>query len=143
MLFHRRWLLFTFGCLGFLLLFADPGRTGDSDYFSPDMLALQGRWVRADAPYIIELRQGKNKRLEATYFNRRYIHVDKTETPRQDGVQYVLIRLQDVNYAGSTYVLGYNRAYDSLEGVYIHGASGQRFDVAFTREKTGSKLLNQ
>jgi hypothetical protein len=143
MVLHRRWLLLAFGCLAFLLLFTSAGRAGDSNNFSPDMLALQGRWVRADAPYIIELRQGKDKPIQATYFNRRYIHVDKTETSTQDGVQYVLIRLQDVNYAGSTYVLGYNRAHDSLEGIYIHGASGQRFEVAFSRERSGSKSLNQ
>ena len=105
MVLHRRWLLLAFGCLAFLLLFTSAGRAGDSNNFSPDMLALQGRWVRADAPYIIELRQGKDKPIQATYFNRRYIHVDKTETSTQDGVQYVLIRLQDVNYAGSTYVV--------------------------------------
>jgi hypothetical protein len=131
---HSRWLVSGLGCLVFLLLFAYLGRTSDSDFFSPDVLALQGRWVRADAPYIIELRQGKNRALEATYFNRRYIHVDKIETAKQEGVQFVLIRLQDKNYAGSTYVLGYNRTHDSLEGVYTHGASGQRFEVVFSRE---------
>jgi hypothetical protein len=143
MLILNRWLRFTFGCLAILLFVTGAGRAAGPNYFSPDMLALQGRWVRTDAPYVIELRQGNNKTLQATYFNRRYIKVDKTETSTQDDVQYVLIRLQDVNYSGSTYVLGYNRIHDSLEGIYIHGASGQRFEVTFSRQRPAGKLLSQ
>jgi len=32
---------------------------------SPDMLALQGRWIRTDAPYVIELSHAKGGSLQA------------------------------------------------------------------------------
>lgn len=105
-----------------------------TDYFSPERLALQGRWIRTDAPYIIELRPDKSNKLQATYFNKRPIHVEKTETLTKNGLQFVMIELQDINYSGSTYLLSYNRSRDSLDGVYILGGSGQRFEVFFSRD---------
>ncbi len=49
---------------------------------SPEMLALQGRWVRTDAPYVIELSHGQDGGLQAAYFNPKPIHVGKTWKPR-------------------------------------------------------------
>ncbi len=106
----------------------------DSGIYSPDLLAMQGRWVRTDAPYIIELRLGKNQALQASYFNPRPIHVEKTETASEKGLQYVMIELQDVNYQGSIYLLYYDRERDALHGIYMHGASKQRFKVSFFRQ---------
>ena len=45
---------------------------------SPDMLAIQGRWIRTDAPYVIELSHSQDGSLQAAYFNPRPIHVGKT-----------------------------------------------------------------
>lgn len=36
---------------------------------SPDMLAIQGRWIRTDAPYVIELRHAQGGSLQTLYFN--------------------------------------------------------------------------
>lgn len=102
--------------------------------FSPDMLAIQGRWVRADAPYVIELRHVESGRLKAAYYNPQPIHVAKTEFAEQEGLLQVLIELRDVNYPGSTYVLTYDRATDHLIGIYFHPASQQTFEVTFLRQ---------
>lgn len=101
---------------------------------SPDMLALQGRWIRTDSPYVIELRNSQDGSLQAAYFNPKQIHVGKTETAERDGILQVMIELQDVNYPGSTYVLRYNRAQDVLQGIYFHPASKQSYEVGFVRQ---------
>lgn len=102
--------------------------------YSPDMLALQGRWVRTDAPYVIELSHANEGSLQAAYFNPKPIHVGKTETAQQGGVVQVLVELQDVNYPGSTYVLTYDRTHDLLEGIYFHPVSKQSYEVGFVRQ---------
>jgi len=101
---------------------------------SPDMLALQGRWIRTDAPYVIELSHAKGGSLQAAYFNPKPIHVGKTETAQQGGVVQVLIELQDVNYPGSTYVLSYDRTQDMLKGIYFHPVSKQSYEIGFVRQ---------
>ncbi len=117
-----------------MLSLSSTGLAEKNIFFTPDMLAIQGRWVRTDAPYVIELRQNHSNILEATYFNRRFIHVEKTETAEKNGLQYILIRLEDTNYQGSTYLLSYDRNQDALHGIYTHGASGNRYQVSFSRQ---------
>lgn len=123
--------------LAIILMIQGTGIAQNTEYITPDMLAIQGRWVRTDAPYVIELSQGKGNTLQATYFNRRLIHVEKTETAIENGLQYIMIELQDVNYQGSVYLLSYDRNQDALQGIYIHGASGQRYQVSFSRQPSG------
>ena len=117
-----------------ILMMGGIGLAQKTEYFTPDMLAIQGRWVRTDAPYVIDLRQNKSNTLEATYFNRRFIHVETTETAVKNKLLYIMIRLQDKNYQGSTYLLSYDRNQDALHGVYTHGASGNRYQVSFSRQ---------
>jgi hypothetical protein len=123
--------------LTIILMIHGIGLAQKTEYITPDTLAIQGRWVRTDAPYVIELRQGKGNTLQATYFNRRFIHVEKTEIVIENGLQYIMIELQDVNYQGSVYLLSYDRNQDALQGIYIHGASGQRYQVSFSRQPSG------
>jgi hypothetical protein len=101
---------------------------------SPDMLALQGRWIRTDSPYVIELRNAEDGSFQAAYFNPKQIHVGKTEVAEKDGFLLIMIELQDVNYPGSTYALRYNRAQDVLQGIYFHPASQQSYEVSFVRQ---------
>ncbi len=101
---------------------------------SPDLLALQGRWIRTDAPYVIELRHAQDGSLQAAYFNPKPINVGKTETAEQVGLVQILIELQDANYPGSTYVLSYDRSQDLLEGIYFHPVSKQSYEVTFVRQ---------
>ena len=103
--------------LAIILMMQGIGVAQKTEYITPDMLAIQGRWVRTDAPYVIELSQGKGNTLQATYFNRRLIHVEKTETAIENGLQYIMIELQDVNYQGSVYLLSYDRNQDALQGI--------------------------
>lgn len=129
-----RWLSAVTVILSLMLTLSSAGLAGNNEYATPDMLAIQGRWVRTDAPYVIELRQNKSNTLEATYFNRRYIHVETTETAVKNELLYIMIRLQDTNYQGSTYLLSYDRNQDALHGIYTHGASGNRYQVSFSRQ---------
>ena len=131
---HNRWPVLVIVTLALLLTTAGNGQAQKTGHMTPDILAMQGRWVRTDAPYVIELRQNKNNTLQATYFNRRLIHVEKTEMATKNGLQYILIELQDINYQGSVYLLSYDRSQDALHGIYIHGASGQRYQVSFSRQ---------
>ena len=101
---------------------------------SPDMLALQGRWIRTDAPYVIEMRHAQGSSLQAFYFNPKPIHVVKTEASEQDGFVQVMIELKDVNYPGSTYVLRYERAQDVLRGIYFHPINQQSYEVRFVHQ---------
>jgi len=101
---------------------------------SPDMLAIQGRWIRTDAPYVIELSHSQDGSLQAAYFNPKPINVGKTEIVEQGGMVQVLIELQDVNYPGSTYVLSYDRSQDLLQGIYFHPATKQSYEVGFVRQ---------
>ena len=117
-----------------VLLTNTAGHAENREYLTPDTLALQGSWVRNDAPYILELKLTRDNTLQATYFNRRFIHVKKTETTREKGLSYIMVELEDVNYQGSVYLLSYDRKQDALQGIYIHGASGQRFQVSFSRK---------
>ncbi len=121
------------GCLLFICLSA-AGLSDAQTIRSPDMLALQGRWIRTDAPYVIELRNAKDGSFQAAYFNPKQIHVGKTEVAEMDGFLQIMIELQDVNYPGSTYVLRYNRAQDVLQGIYFHPASQQSYEVDFVRQ---------
>ena len=101
---------------------------------SPDMLAIQGRWIRTDAPYVIELSHSQDGSLQAAYFNPRPIHVGKTDFAEQGGLLQIMIELQDVNYPGSTYVLSYDRPQDLLRGIYFHPATKQSYEVGFVRQ---------
>ena len=101
---------------------------------SPDMLAIQGRWTRTDAPYVIELRYAKDGSMQAAYFNPKPINVGKTEIAEQGGLVQVMVELQDVNYPGSTYVLSYDHTRDILEGIYFHPATKQSYEVGFVRQ---------
>jgi hypothetical protein len=130
---YRR-LVLVIGVLITQLMISGIGQAQNSGTYSLELLAMQGRWVRTDAPYVIELRQNKSHKMQASYFNPRPIHVEKTETTQKDGLQYIMIKLQDVNYEGSIYLLNYNREQDALHGIYMHGASGQRFQVSFSRQ---------
>ena len=100
-----------------------------------DIQELQGRWVRTDAPYVIELSPAQDGSLQAAYFNPRPINVGKTEIMEQGGSVQVLVELQDVNYPGSTYILVYDRAQKMLRGVYFHPASKQKYDVIFVQQQ--------
>jgi len=135
MVFHGcRWIIMGL-CLLVVTLMGGGAVLGQvSGQTSPDMLALQGRWIRTDAAYVIQLSHGQDGTLQAAYFNPKPINVGKTETAEQDGMVQILVELQDVNYPGSTYVLSYDRKQDILKGIYFHPVSKQSYEVGFVRQ---------
>ena len=130
----NRWIVMVSCFLTVLWMASGISLAEKNESLTPDMLAIQGSWVRSDAPYVIKLVPAQGGQLQATYFNPRPIHVQKTEVAKKDGVLYVMVLLQDVNYQGSFYLLSYDRAKDALKGTYVHGASKQHFNVDFVRK---------
>lgn len=97
---------------------------------------LQGRWLRPDGGYIVEIHkidaQGK---MAAAYFNPRPINVSRAAASREGNAIKVFIELRDLNYPGATYNLTYEAEKDQLRGVYFQPALQQSFDVFFVRMK--------
>jgi len=97
---------------------------------------LEGRWVRPDGGYIIQIRSvDAGGKMEAGYFNPRPINVSKAQASKEGGKIKVFVELSDVGYPGSTYTLTHDPKEDVLRGVYFQAAMKQNFDVYFTRMK--------
>ena len=95
---------------------------------------LQGRWLRPDGGYVVEIRDiDANGQMTAAYFNPRPIHVSRAEASREGPATRVFIELRDINYPGATYTLTYDPVTDQLRGVYYQPALQQSFDVVFVR----------
>ena len=101
---------------------------------APELERLRGRWERTDGGYVLEIRSvSADGRLDAAYLNPRPIHVAQAEASRKGGVLSLFVELQDVNYPGSSYNLGYDAARDVLEGTYFQAVEKQTFEVSFVR----------
>ena len=101
-----------------------------------DYQTLQGKWLRVDGSYVIEIRSvADDGKMDATYSNPKPINVSKARATRTDDTVKVSVELQDVNYPGSTYTLTYDRDRDVLNGLYYQAALRQQFDVRFVRMK--------
>ena len=95
---------------------------------------LVGSWVRADSPYVIEVRSVREGgRADAAYYNPRPIHVARAQAREAAGRVELFVELQDVNYPGSTYTLTYDPASDLLKGVYYQAMLQESYDVYFGR----------
>ena len=109
-----------------------PATAGTS---SPAVARLQGKWLRPDGGYILDIRHvAPDGILEAAYFNPRPIHVAKAVGFQEGGTVKAFVELRDVNYPGSTYTLIYDPTDDQLKGDYFQAALKQTFDVFFTRQ---------
>lgn len=97
---------------------------------------LEGKWVRPDGGYILELKNIRNDgTMTAAYFNPRPIRVFRAEAANKDGTITVFVELRDVNYPGSTYKLQYDPATDRLKGNYFQAVQRQTFDIEFVRSR--------
>jgi hypothetical protein len=97
---------------------------------------LEGRWLRPDGGYIIQIRSiDASGKMDAGYFNPRPINVSKAQATKESGKIKVFVELSDVGYPGSTYTLTYDPKEDVLRGIYYQAAMKQSFDVYFTRMK--------
>lgn len=98
--------------------------------------SLIGIWQRTDGGYVLEVSQvDKDGKAEARYFNPRPINVSHARTSKKENSLKLFVELRDRGYPGSTYTLVYMPKKDALFGYYYHAASGQKFDVLFTRMK--------
>jgi hypothetical protein len=98
--------------------------------------ALNGRWLRPDGGYILEIRDvDAGGKMDAAYLNPQPIHVARAEVT-QDGPRLkVFVELRAPGYPGSTYTLTYDPKRDQLQGAYFQAALRQSFDVVFVRMK--------
>jgi len=107
-----------------------PGQTSPA----PDARKVVGRWVRLDAPYVIDIASAtEDGILEAAYYNPRPINVSRAEAREVDGTLEVFVELRDAGYPGSTYTLTLDPTADRLSGVYYQAALRESYDVEFMR----------
>jgi hypothetical protein len=96
--------------------------------------ALNGRWLRPDGGYILEIRNVDARgRIDAVYLNPRPVNVAGAEATRDGSTLRVFVELRAPNYPGSTYKLIYDPQRDQLAGTYFQAALQQTFDVVFVR----------
>ena len=101
-----------------------------------DFQRLEGRWVRPDGGYVLELREIKNDgSLKAAYYNPRPIKVYRAKWSRKDSMIHLTVELRDVNYPGSTYTLQYDVKTDRLKGTYFQAVERLTFAVEFARTR--------
>jgi hypothetical protein len=101
-----------------------------------DFQRMEGRWVRPDGGYVIELRDiKKDGSVSAAYFNPKPIRVYRAETMKKNGKINLFVELRDVNYPGSTYNLIYDSVTDRLKGTYFQAVHKQTFQVEFMRAR--------
>lgn len=131
-----RFFLFALLCTQ-LLCIAGPASAADSKAGrARDFQQLEGRWVRPDGGYIIELKGIKEDgSVSAAYFNPMPIRVYRAEVKKRNGKTALFIELRDVNYPGSKYNLIYDAATDRLRGTYFQAVEKKTFNVEFIRRK--------
>ena len=130
--------LFMAGLTGQVVGVAPAGATdaGKPAQSQTDFQRLEGKWVRPDGGYVLELRNvKKDGSLTAAYYNPRPIRVFRAEAGRKDGRITLFVELRDVNYPGSTYTLQYDPASDRLRGTYFQAVQRQTFDIEFVRSR--------
>jgi hypothetical protein len=105
-----------------------------------DLERLQGRWVRPDGGYVIEISGVQAEgTLDAAYFNPAVINVSRAAWRDENGILIIFIELNDTNYPGATYNLRYDQENDQLAGEYFQPLLQQTFDIFFIREKVINK----
>jgi hypothetical protein len=117
-------------------VFAESGTPQKQTQVQTDVQLLEGRWVRPDGGYILEVGGiKKDGSLKASYFNPRPIKVFSAKWSRKDGKIILFVELRDVNYPGSKYNLQYDPKSDRLKGTYFQAVEKQTFNIEFVRVK--------
>lgn len=99
-----------------------------------DPRRLEGRWLRPDGGYILEIMDvKKDGHLKAAYYNPRPINVARAGYKNQKGALSVFVELRDANYPGSFYELQYDPGTDRLKGTYFQAVEKKKFNIEFIR----------
>jgi len=119
------------------MVFGESGNPPKQTQVQTDLQRLEGRWVRPDGGYILELRDiKKDGSLMAAYFNPRPIKVFSAKWSRKGETINLFVELRDVNYPGSKYNLQYDPRLDHLKGTYFQAVERQTFNIEFVRVKS-------
>ena len=95
---------------------------------------LLGEWVRPDGGYVLAVTGiADDGKAAVGYFNPRPINVGRAEARTEDDAVGLFVELQDRNYPGSNYTLGYDPEGDQLVGVYFQAVQRASYDVVFVR----------
>jgi hypothetical protein len=118
------------------MVFAESGNSPKQTQGQTDVQLLEGRWVRPDGGYILELWDiKKDGSISAAYYNPRPIKVFSAKWSRKEGQINLFVELRDVNYPGSKYNLQYDPKSDRLKGTYFQAVEKQTFNIEFVRAK--------
>ena len=72
----------------------------------PGVQQLQGKWLRPDGGYVVDLRDvDASGTIEAVYRNPHPIHIARAEATRDGAARQVFVGLRAPGYPGSTYTL--------------------------------------
>jgi hypothetical protein len=117
-------------------VFAESGTPPKQTEIQTDVQLLEGRWVRPDGGYVLELRDiKKDGSVSAAYFNPRLINVFSAKWSHKEGKINLFVELRDINYPGSKYNLQYDPKSDRLKGTYFQAVEKQTFNIEFMRAK--------
>lgn len=118
-------------------VYGESGNPTKQTQVQTDLQRLEGRWVRPDGGYILELSEiKKDGSVSAAYFNPRPIKVFSAKWSRKGGKINLFVELRDVNYPGSKYNLQYDLRADRLKGTYFQAVERQTFNIEFVRGKS-------
>ena len=97
---------------------------------------LVGEWTRPDGGYVLSVSQvAPDGKAAVGYYNPRPIRVSRAEARREGDLVGLFVELNDVNYPGSTYTLGYDPASDQLKGIYFQAVERAQYEVVFVRRR--------
>src|SRR5262249_54259379 len=98
---------------------------------------LEGNWVRQpDSEYILSVHSvDADGRADVRYFNPQPINVGEAKVDHYGKILRLFVKLDDINYPGSTYTLLYDPDKDHLHGLYYQAVEKHNYEVVFTREK--------
>ena len=96
---------------------------------------LVGAWIRPDGGYKLVVKSiGEDGKAVVEYFNPNPIPVAAATASLKDGGPELFVKLEGVNYTGSTYQLALRADKNKLEGKYFQSTQKQTYEIFFERQ---------
>ena len=96
---------------------------------------LVGAWIRPDGGYKLVVKSiGKDGKALVEYFNPNPIPVAEATASLKDGWPELFVKLEGVNYTGSTYQLTLGADKNQLQGKYFQSTQKQTYEIFFERQ---------